>query len=69
MIKFVVEKESVGENMKSKKAVMKGPSVVEELKEKLKLGRDVLKVCTSRCCKLSSTSINSYFGIFSASSG
>ena len=69
MIKFVVEKESVGEDKKSKKVVMKGPSVVEELKEKLKLGRDVLKVSTSRCCKLSSTSINSYFGLFSASSG
>ena len=46
VIEFVVEKESADgeDNKKSKKAVMKGPSVAEELKEKLKLGRDVLKV-------------------------
>ena len=50
VIKFIVEKDAEDSNKKLKTSVMKGPSIVEELNKKLKVGQDILKVRVNSEC-------------------
>ena len=44
VIRFLIEKDAEDSDNKIKTSVMKGPSIVEELNKKLKVGQDILKV-------------------------